>query len=79
MKFDLIFLDPPYKDHLVEEIMDKVTKNNLLNEKALIICEVNYQLDYQNKELILYKERDYKDKKIFIYKKQKINGEYNKI
>ena len=28
--FDLIFLDPPYKEHIIEDILTYVSKNNLL-------------------------------------------------
>ena len=31
LTFDLIFLDPPYKEHIIEDILTYVSKNNLLN------------------------------------------------
>ena len=66
--FDIIFLDPPYKDHVNEEIMDIIINNNLLNKNGLIICETSYKMNYQNKSLKLYKEKKYSDKYLYIYK-----------
>ncbi len=66
--FDLIFLDPPYKEHIIDDILIFIEKNNLLNQKGLVICEFTSDLDYQSKELRLYKKRNYGDKMVFIYK-----------
>ncbi len=66
--FDLIFLDPPYKEHIIDDILLFIEKNNLLNKKGLVICEFTSDLDYQSNQLILYKKRNYGDKMVFIYK-----------
>ncbi len=69
IKLDLVFLDPPYKDDVIVKILDILITKNLLNNKALVICEqVNDGL-YQSDILVLYKERKYGDKKVFIYQK----------
>ncbi|MGL4868537.1 MAG: 16S rRNA (guanine(966)-N(2))-methyltransferase RsmD [Cetobacterium sp.] len=38
-KFDIIFMDPPYKDEVCERVMRSISKANLLAENGLIICE----------------------------------------
>ena len=39
IKFDLIFLDPPYKLNLINQVLDIIFKNDLLNASGLIVCE----------------------------------------
>ena len=70
IKLDLIFLDPPYKNNCLNEVIDKIINYQLLNESGLIICEVDQ--NYLNKDfptLEIIKERKYGDKFIIIYKK----------
>ena len=38
-KFDIIFMDPPYKDEVCERVMRSISKAGLLAEGGLIICE----------------------------------------
>lgn len=68
IKFDLIFLDPPYKLNLINEILNKIIDFNLLNENGQVICEYENEL-VENNVLTLQKERTYGSKKIKIYKK----------
>ena len=68
LKFNIIFLDPPYKEHIINEILEFVLKNNLLINNGLIVCEVNQKEEYISKDLILLKEKKYGDKMILIYK-----------
>lgn len=69
-KFDIIFLDPPYKTNYIEKSIQLIEKYNLLKEEGMIVCESD------QKELIIfkdsyqvYKERKYGDKFIVILKK----------
>jgi len=68
LKFNIIFLDPPYKEHIINEILEFVLKNNLLINNGLIVCEVNQKEEYISNDLILLKEKKYGDKMILIYK-----------
>ena len=36
-KFDLIFLDPPYKDNNLEILFDRIKNNKILNKNGIII------------------------------------------
>lgn len=69
IKFDLVFLDPPYKEKIMEKILDIMIKKDLLKSNGLVICEMTESFIYQSEELSLYKERNYGDKKVYIYQK----------
>ena len=68
VKFDIIFLDPPYDKKVLNDVVLFVLENNMLNERGLIICEVsdNYLNDFDGVEKI--KEKKYGDKYVIIYK-----------
>lgn len=69
IKFNLIFVDPPYDYDVYEKILNKVIELNLLIEDGLIILEhhnLAFKDNYHN--LVLYKERNYGNKTITIYK-----------
>lgn len=38
-RFDIIFMDPPYKEELCSKVLNSISKNGLLAENGLIICE----------------------------------------
>lgn len=40
-KFDIIFLDPPYKSDYIIKSIKKIIKNNLLSEEGIIIAETD--------------------------------------
>lgn len=46
IKFDLIFLDPPYKEGKYEEVISYLLNNNLLNPNARIVTECDHDLDF---------------------------------
>ena len=66
LKFDIIFLDPPYKYNLINRSIELILKNNLLNENGIIICE--YETESVECCLELIKEKKYGSKYIKIYK-----------
>lgn len=67
VKFDLIFLDPPYKMEVIEDILKFILKNKLLNKDGLIICEYQEKLaEISGLELIKIKK--YGNKLVNIYK-----------
>lgn len=41
IKFDIVFLDPPYKTDFAEDAVLKIINTNLLNEDGLIILETD--------------------------------------
>ena len=69
IKFDLVFLDPPYKLNCLNEILEYLTKNQLLNVNSYVIVElVNDDLKDNYNGLIKFKSRTYGEKIVYIYK-----------
>ena len=69
IKFDLIFIDPPYDYNVYEKILEKVSTLNLLNDNGLVILEYsNLKLKDTYNNLTLYKNKKYGNKSVNIYK-----------
>ena len=69
IKFDIIFLDPPYKDDYIDNSIKYLLENNMINKNGIIVCEFenNIKLDYE--EFEIKKEKKFGYKKIVIFKK----------
>ena len=67
MKFDIIFLDPPYHLNMMNNAIDLIIKNNLLNDGGIIVCE--YEEGTVNCDLQILKEKRYGSKNVTIFKK----------
>ena len=66
-KVDIIFLDPPYHENILNEAIKKIEELDILNENGLIIAEFEEEKPICNYQLL--KEKKYGDKYISIYKK----------
>ena len=66
-KFDIIFLDPPYRKGLMGKALRVIEERDLLNEGGLVVCEYEYD-DFET-NLDLFKEKSYGFKKIKIFKR----------
>ncbi len=71
IKFDLVFLDPPYAKQKIEEILEILCKENCLNKNAYVICETDKDvlLPSEVENLFLIKEATYGITKISTYRK----------
>ena len=69
IKFNIIFLDPPYKMHLISEALDLIIKYDLLASDGIVICEAEDEVIKTN--LLNIKSKKYGDTNINIYKKEK--------
>lgn len=67
-KFDVIFLDPPYKDNLITPSIKKIMELDMLNNNGIIICE--YENEDIKCDLKLIKDKKYGSKKVKIYKNE---------
>ena len=38
-RFSLVFLDPPYKDGFIDEVLKKIFDADILSDDAIIVCE----------------------------------------
>lgn len=69
-KFDIIFLDPPYKTNYIEESLKLISKYNILSNNGIIVCEsdsldkIVYDDNYKS-----IKDKKYGDKYVVILKK----------
>ena len=68
VKFDLVFLDPPYRMKITEQIISDMVDNGLLNDGAVIVDETNYDIDLELEQIELIKEKRYKDTKVAMYR-----------
>ncbi len=65
-RFDLIFLDPPYSKDMKNEILKKITRADILNDGAIIVCETNVDFcDGENLYNLTFKKK-YRYGKVFI-------------
>ena len=69
IKFDIIFLDPPYKLNLINDCLNKIYEYNLLNKNGIIVCEYEDE-NVQSNYFELYKEKKYGTKNIKIFIKK---------
>ncbi len=68
-KFDLIFLDPPFKDNKLNELIEKIKKMNISSKNTLIIIHRNKKFSENiSKDLIISKEKIYGLSKIIFGK-----------
>lgn len=65
LKFDIIFLDPPYKNNYIKECLRLIEEYELLNEDGIVICE--YEFEKFESNLKVYKDKKYGSKNIIIY------------
>ena len=71
IKFDIIFLDPPYHTNELDKSLAIINDNLcLLDDNGIIVCETEIKIDYQKySNLIIYKIRKYGSKEVTILKK----------
>lgn len=58
-EFDIVFLDPPYKAGLYNNVLKEIVDNNILCENALIVTESDGRADFKNDKLNLWKQKKY--------------------
>ena len=67
IKFDIIFLDPPYKLNLINDCINKIHECDLLSDDGIIVCEYENE-NIETDKYDLFKEKKYGSKNIKIYK-----------
>ena len=68
IKFDLIFLDPPYKLNLINDILSFICDNDILCDGGLVVCEFEDE-NVCCSDLKLLKSRKYGTKSVYVYEK----------
>tara|TARA_B100000073_G_scaffold97042_1_gene77123 strand:+ start:963 stop:1529 length:567 start_codon:yes stop_codon:yes gene_type:complete len=68
-KFDLIFLDPPFLDENINELIEKIKKMNIADKNTLIILHRNKKTKEKiNDRLSILREKNYGISKIIFAK-----------
>ena len=69
-KFDIIFMDPPYKENISAQTIEKISESNILSEEGIIISEHSTYEKLENTigNFVKYDERDYNKKIISFYR-----------
>ena len=67
--FDLIFIDPPYKETKVNEIIEKILENKMLNKNGILIIHRHKKDNIEiTKKLKILENRNYGISKILFGK-----------
>jgi len=70
IKLDIVFLDPPYANECLNDVIELLLDYSLLNKNAIIVCEIDNNYLHNNfNNLEIIKNRKYGDKFIIIYEK----------
>ena len=58
IKFDIIFLDPPYGQIKIEKLLNKIKELDILNDNGIVVClELIKDRKYGKTSLKIYKNR----------------------
>ena len=69
LKFDLIFLDPPFKDNKINQLIEIIKKMKITSKNTLIIIHRNKRIiENISKDMIISKEKNYGLSKIIFGK-----------
>ena len=49
-KYDLIFIDPPYKNKCIHDVLDRLVASDALNDNAIVICESGEEIIFSDDE-----------------------------
>lgn len=68
IKFDLVFLDPPYRMHITKEITNNLISDGLLNDGCVIVIETDYETEkIESPNIKIIQEKRYGETNILIY------------
>ncbi len=69
MVFDIVFLDPPYKDEKYNEIINQIIADGILSTRGIIICESNHPLNIDESTFSKVKVYKYGEILITMYRR----------
>lgn len=69
IKFDIIFLDPPYKEDLLVDAIETILDFNLLANDGIIIAETDEEIEFKNVKANIYDIRQYGRVKLIFFKR----------
>jgi 16S rRNA (guanine(966)-N(2))-methyltransferase RsmD len=68
IKFDYVYIDPPYKDKIFDEVIEKLIEYQLLSAKAIVMAEVDKRDDVKEISGFNLKIHKYGNTKLLVYK-----------
>lgn len=68
-KFDIIFIDPPYKFDIISDIINTILELDLLNKEGILVLEFENTIIKDNEKIQYIKKKKYGNKYIYIAKK----------
>ena len=70
IKFDIIFIDPPYKYENINEIVKTIDEYGIINDNGILVLEFRYDnVIVDDNKFCLRKAKRYGDKFVYIYVK----------
>ena len=77
-KFDIIFLDPPYRMNIIGDILKFIIENKMINKDGYIICQyvrgnlekLGINEESFNEELLIKKNYSFGNSEVLIYQKR---------
>ena len=70
IKFNIIFLDPPYDNHVITQILKLIYRKKLLKKGGIVICEYQNE-DISTEYFTVERKRVYGYRKVSIYTEKK--------
>jgi 16S rRNA (guanine(966)-N(2))-methyltransferase RsmD len=68
IKFDYVYIDPPYKDKIFDEVIEKIIEYKLLSSKAIVMAEVDKRDEVKEISGFNLKIHKYGNTKLLVYK-----------
>jgi 16S rRNA (guanine(966)-N(2))-methyltransferase RsmD len=68
IKFDYVYIDPPYKDKIFDDVIEKLIEYQLLSAKAIVMAEVDKRDDVKEISGFNLKIHKYGNTKLLVYK-----------
>lgn len=77
IKFDVVFMDPPYYSDFIENILDEIEILGILNNEGIVVCEqAKDEPEVKSDGYILYRIKEYgKTTKMSFYKRACLSSE----
>ena len=73
LRFDLVFLDPPFKLKVIKQTRDYLNENAMLNEGAYIVCHYfkGHHAPEETEEFSVIKNYSYAINEVTVYRKKR--------
>jgi len=70
VRFNIVFLDPPYKEYIFYDILKLLNNYNLLFDKHIIIYEIDKEMEFNDLDMYKIKKYKYGKTHVYIFRKE---------